>query len=184
LPRAQKWVPPRYQDIGAQDVTLLSSPDGGSLVRVIAGELAGHPGPGITYTPITYLHATVSPGARLDLPWPADFNALVYVLSGRGRVGPDGRPLEEGQLAVLGGGDALSVQAADSQPVASAGGWEILVLGGLPIREPVARYGPFVMNTRAEIIQAVEDFEAGRMGTVPATPVPHRTTADQPLPPG
>jgi quercetin 2,3-dioxygenase len=183
LPRAQKWVPPRYQDIGARDVALLSSADGGALVRIIAGELAGHAGPGVTYTPITYLHATVSPGARLDLPWPADFSALVYVLSGRGLAGPEGRPLDEGQLAVFGAGDALSVRAADSQPATAAGGWEILVLGGLPIREPVARYGPFVMNTKAEIIQAVEDFQAGRMGTIPARQVPHRTAADEPLPP-
>ena len=121
--------------------------------------------------------------ARLDLPWPADFSALVYVLSGRGLVGPEGRPLDEGQLAVFGDGDALSMRAADSQPAAAAGGWEILVLGGLPIREPVARYGPFVMNTKAEIIQAVEDFQAGRMGTIPARQVPHRTAADEPLPP-
>jgi redox-sensitive bicupin YhaK (pirin superfamily) len=179
LPRAQKWVPPRYQDIGARDVTLLSSADGGALVRVIAGELAGHAGPGLTYTPITYLHASVSPGARLDLPWPREFGALVYVLSGRGLAGAEGRPLDEGQLAVLGAGDALTVRAADSQPVAAAGGWEILVLGGLPIQEPVARYGPFVMNTRAEIIQAVEDFQAGRMGTIPA--IPHRGSTDAPL---
>jgi quercetin 2,3-dioxygenase len=177
LPRAQKMVPPRYQDIGARDVTLLSSVDGGALVRVIAGELAGHAGPGMTYTPITYLHATVSPGARLDLPWPAEFGAMVYVLSGRGLAGPDARPLDEGQLAVFGSGQALTVRAADSQPAGA--GWEILVLGGLPIREPVARYGPFVMNTRAEIIQAVEDFQAGRMGTIP--PVPHRTAADAAL---
>src|SRR5437773_2563329 len=81
LPRHQRWVPPRYQDINARDVALLSSDDGASLVRVIAGSLAGHDGPGITYTPITYLHATVAPGARLSLPWPRDFNALVYVLS-------------------------------------------------------------------------------------------------------
>jgi len=182
LPRSQKWVEPRYQDIRARDVALLSSADGGALVRIIAGELAGHAGPGMTYTPITYLHATVSPGGRLDLPWPADFSALVYVLSGRGLVGQEGRPLDEGQLAVFGAGDALTVRAADSQP-AAAGGWEILVLGGLPIREPIARYGPFVMNTRAEIVQAIEDFQAGRMGTVPARPVPHRTTADEPLPP-
>jgi quercetin 2,3-dioxygenase len=181
LPRAQKWAPPRYQDIGARDVTLLASDDGGALVRVIAGELAGHTGPGSTYTPITYLHATVSRGARLRLPWPADFSALVYVLAGRGTVGVEGRPLDEGQLAVLGRGDALVVREADSQPSASRDGWEILVLGGLPIREPVARYGPFVMNTRDEIIQAFEDYQAGRMGQIPAERVPHRTSSDIPL---
>ncbi|KWX10201.1 pirin, partial [Carbonactinospora thermoautotrophica] len=177
LPRAQKWVPPRYQDIKARDVALVAGADGASLVRVIAGELAGHTGPGVTYTPITYLHATVAPGSRLALPWPRDFNALVYVLAGRGFVGPERRPLEEGQLAVFGPGDALIVQAADTQPLASRDGWEVLVLGGLPIREPIARYGPFVMNTRAEIIQAIEDYQAGRMGVIP--PVPHRTSADE-----
>jgi redox-sensitive bicupin YhaK (pirin superfamily) len=176
LPQAAKWTPPRYQDIGARDAALLSSTDGGALVRVIAGELAGHKGPGDTFTPITYLHATVAPGAQLSFPWPRDFNALVYVLSGRGEVGVEGRPLDEGQLAVFGSGDALTLRAAASQPVAAAGGWEILVLGGMPLREPVARYGPFVMNTREEVIQAFEDFQAGRMGTVPV--LPHRTVTD------
>ncbi len=181
LPSSQKWVPPRYQDIRARDVKLLSSDDGSSLVRVIAGSLAGHDGPGVTYTPITYLHATVAPGARLSLPWPADFSALVYVLSGNGTVGPEGRPLAEGQLAVFGAGEALTMTAAGSQPLASSRGWEILLLGGMPIREPIARYGPFVMNTRDEIIQAVADFQAGRMGTVPVTSLPHQGAEDEPL---
>jgi quercetin 2,3-dioxygenase len=175
LPRSHKWAPPRYQDINAGDVRLIASPDGGALIRLIAGSLGGHHGPGSTFTPITYLHATVARGARLDLPWPTDFNALVYVLSGRGHVGPHGQPLDEGQLAVLGTGDALTVRAADGQPDGVAGGWEILVLGGLAIREPVARYGPFVMNTRAEIVEAIEDFQAGRLGQ---TQVPHHTAAD------
>ncbi|XRQ09538.1 pirin family protein [Actinomadura welshii] len=187
LPRAQKWVPPRYQDIEARDVKLLAADDGSSLVRVIAGSLAGYDGPGVTYTPINYLHATVAPGARLALPWPREFNALVYVLSGRGTAGVEEVALDEGQLAVFSGshhkgtGDGLVVRAADSQPVASANGWEILVLGGLPIREPVARYGPFVMNTREEVVQAFEDFQAGRMGTIPAEKVPHHSQADEAL---
>src|SRR5919198_6325938 len=107
LPRELKMVTPRYQDIDAHDATLLSSVDGGALVRVIAGSLAGYDGPGMTYTPITYLHATVSAGGQLSMPWPEDFNAMVYVLSGRGTVGPEGRPLEEGQLAIFGRGRAL-----------------------------------------------------------------------------
>ncbi|MEJ7727261.1 MAG: pirin family protein [Actinomycetes bacterium] len=188
LPKALKWTPPRYQDIGARDVALLSSGDGGALVRVIAGDLAGHPGPGSTFTPITYLHATVTPGAALDLPWPSHFNALVYVLSGRGAVGPDARPLEEGQLAVLGPGEAITLRASASHPSAAGGAWEILVLGGTPLREPVARYGPFVMSTRAEIVEAIEDFQRGTLirdlpvrRELPAAGLPHRTTADTDL---
>ena len=160
-------------------MTLLSNEDGSSIVRIIAGELAGHRGPGMTHTPITYLHATIAPGSRLGLPWPRDFNALVYVLGGRGYAGTEQRPLDAGQLAVFGEGDALTIRAADAQPVASKGGWEVLILGGFPIREQVARYGPFVMNTRDEIMQAVKDFNEGRMGRIPATRVPHRTSADQ-----
>jgi quercetin 2,3-dioxygenase len=180
LPAELKWTPPRYQDIDARDVALLSSPDGGALIRVIAGELDGHAGPGATRTPITYLHATISPDAELNLPWPRDFNALVYTLAGRGSVGPEARPVNEGQLAVLGPGEAIAVRAASQQPSEAAAGWEVLILGGLPIREPISRYGPFVMNTRDEIIQAVEDFHAGRMGIIPASHMPHRTSADDP----
>lgn len=178
LPKSLKMVQPRYQDIAAADAKLLSSTDGGALVRVIAGSLAGFDGPGMTYTPITYLHATVSPGARLAMPWPEDFNAMVYVLSGRGTLGAEQRPIEEGQLGMFGRGDAITVQAADTQPGNSPTGWEILVLGGRPISEPIARYGPFVMNTRQEILQAVEDYEAGRLGQIPAI---HRTSADERL---
>ncbi|MEX2247750.1 MAG: pirin family protein [Dehalococcoidia bacterium] len=181
LPAAQKWVTPRYQDIEADQVTLLSNDDGSSLVRIIAGELAGHRGPGSTHTPITYLHATVTPGARLMLPWPRDFNALAYTLAGRGYAGVEQRPFEEGQMALFGSGDAILVAAAERQPVAAPRGWEILLIGGLPIREPVSRYGPFVMNTREEIMQAITDFNAGRMGTIPAERVPHRTSADEPV---
>ena len=102
LPRADKLVTPRYQDLRAGQTALLSSADGGALVRLIAGDVAGHRGPGSTHTPITMIHATVAPGARLELPWRADFNALVYVMSGRGQVGPQGTPIGAGQLAVLG----------------------------------------------------------------------------------
>ena len=120
LPSAEKWVPPRYQDLASNRVVLLSSPDGGALVRMIAGEAGGHRGPGVTHTPITMVHATLSPGARLRMPWPADFNALVYVLAGRGAVGPEGRPIETGKLAVLGAGGALTVAASPEQEVANA----------------------------------------------------------------
>ena len=125
--------PPRYQDIRGGDVALLSSPDGGALVRVIAGELDGHQGPGITHTPITVLHATVAPGARARLPWNQDYNALVYVLNGKGTVGPDRRPIRQGQLAVLGAGDLIEVGADESQESRSPS-MDVYVLGGRPMK--------------------------------------------------
>jgi redox-sensitive bicupin YhaK (pirin superfamily) len=167
LPAADKWIDPRYQGIEADHVLLLRSLDGGALVRVIAGNVGGHRGPGATHTPISLAHATIEPGAELVLPWPRDFNALAYALSGRGTVGPGGRPLHTGQLAVFGHGDTL-VLGADRPQESRFRGLDVLVLGGRPIGEPVYAYGPFVMNTRAEIVQAFEDFEAGKLGTVPA----------------
>ncbi|HEX6417588.1 MAG TPA: pirin family protein [Acidimicrobiales bacterium] len=169
LPAADKFADPRYQDIRGGEVALLRSPDGGAVLRLIAGDLGEHRGPGVTHTPITYLHATVAPGARLVLPWSPDHNALAYVLAGRGTVGSAGRPVHTGQLAVFGGGDRLTL-AADRTQDGHTPDLEVLLLGGRPIREPVAQYGPFVMNTRAELIQAVEDFQAGRMGRIPAGP--------------
>ena len=129
LPARLKMTPPRYQDIRGGAVTLLSSPDGGALLRVIAGEVAGHSGPGVTYTPISLLHATLAPGAELRLPWRADFNALVYVLAGSGTVGTRRQPVRTGQLAVYGPGDVVTVEAAGSpgEPQPPAGradpGW-------------------------------------------------------------
>jgi quercetin 2,3-dioxygenase len=169
LPKRLKMAPPRYQDIRAGQVALLSSPDGGALVRVIAGEIGGQPGPGVTHTPITLLHATVEPGAQLRLPWRPDFNALGYVLAGAGTVGADGRPVRTGQLAVFGPGEVLTFGAERVMDGPSEK-LDVLVLGGAPIREPVAAYGPFVMNTRAELVQAFEDYQAGRLGTIPAQP--------------
>jgi redox-sensitive bicupin YhaK (pirin superfamily) len=167
LPRGQKWAAPRYQDLRAGEVGLLASPDGGALLRVIAGEVAGHRGPGDTYTPMTMVHATLSPGARLELPWRRDHNALVYVLAGAGSVGTERHPVRMGQLAVFGPGDAVTVDSAQAQE-ARAPQMEVLVLGGRPIGEPVAWLGPFVMNTRDEVIQAYEDYQAGRLGRIPA----------------
>ncbi len=169
LPKTQKWSPPRYQDIGAEKVSLLTSEDAGAVVRVIAGDLAGNEGPGVTRTPITYAHATLAAGARLRVPWRKDFNALVYVLAGHGSVGAEGTLIAEGQLAVFGDGDAVQVRA-DVRQDSHTPTLELLLLGGLPIREQVAWYGPFVMNTREEILEAIEDYQAGRMGAIPAEP--------------
>jgi len=167
LPAKDKMIEPRYQDIRGSSVALLSSADGGALVRLIAGDLGEHQGPGSTYTPITIVHATVQPGAQVDLPWRADYNALVYVLSGAGTVGTERRPIRSGQLAVLGAGDTIRVAGNRTQD-SHTPALDVYVMGGRPIREPVAHYGPFVMNTKAELIQAFEDFQAGRLGSIPA----------------
>ena len=173
LPATGKTRPPAYQSLEAEDVTLLSSADGGALLRLIAGGLGDQTGPGSTHTPITLVHATVAPGAGLVLPWPADFNALVYVLSGTGTVGGDARPIGAGQLAVLGDGDVLTLRANQTQD-RGADALDVLLLGGEPIREPIATYGPFVMNTRHEVAQAIDDYQSGRLGVIPANALmPH-----------
>ncbi|MBB3748588.1 hypothetical protein FHT44_001049 [Mycolicibacterium sp. BK634] len=174
LPRKDKFAQPRYQSIEGPAVRLLSSEDGGALVRVIAGEVDGFAGPGATHTPITLAHSTIEPGAQLNLPWQREYNALVYVLSGRGTVGSIGHPIQQGQLAVLGPGDRITV-AADPGQDSNRPAMEVLLLGGKPIREPVFQYGPFVMNSKSEIIQAMDDFNAGRFGTIPpGALMPHR----------
>jgi len=170
LPASLKFSPPRYQAITRDSLTLLTTPDGGGLIRLIAGHLGGHRGPGATSTPISYAHVTLQPGAELRVPWDPAFNAMAYVLLGRGTAGPDGRPVEAHQLAMFAAGSGgLGLRAADRQAGDQAT-LEVLLLGGLPIREPIAHYGPFVMNTRQELVDAVEDFQAGRMGTIPARP--------------
>jgi redox-sensitive bicupin YhaK (pirin superfamily) len=167
LPRSRKWADPRYQDLRADEVSLVASADGGALLRIIAGEVAGFTGPGSTYTPMTQVHATLSPGAQLRLPWRADFNGLLYVLNGDGTVGSERRPIGMGQLAVYGPGSVLTVEASRVQESRSPN-MDVLILGGLPIREPVAWMGPFVMNTREEVVQAFSDYQAGRLGSIPA----------------
>jgi len=166
LPRSQKLIAPRYQDLKSSQVGLVSTADAGALVRVIAGEVGGQAGPGSTHTPMAMVHATLAPGSHLQLPWRQDFNALVYVLSGNGSVGTDRRPIHTGQLAVLGRGDYVTVDAAEKQESRTPN-LDVLVLGGQPIREPIAWAGPFVMNTKAEVVAAFEDFQKGRMGQIP-----------------
>ncbi|WP_024795682.1 pirin family protein [Tomitella biformata] len=167
LPRADKMAHPRYQDIGSSHIKLISSPDGGALIRIIAGEVDGHQGPGSTYTPISLVHATIAPGATVKLPWDPSFNALAFVLAGDGTVGAERRPVTTGQMTVFGKGDYLEISAADTQDSRTES-LEMFILGGQPIREPVAMHGPFVMNTREELVTAFEDFQAGRLGSIPA----------------
>jgi quercetin 2,3-dioxygenase len=173
LPPALKMTQPRYQSITSDSLKLLTSDDGGALIRLIAGDIAGYSGPGVTHTPITYAHATLAPGAEIYVPWNPSFSAMAYVLTGRGTAGAEGRPVEDGQLVIFGPGDHLVIRAASGQ----ADPLDVLLLGGLPIRAPIAHYGPFVMNTRAEIQQAIDDYQAGRLGIIPADQMAPRNFA-------
>ncbi|MEN9504393.1 MAG: hypothetical protein RI958_319 [Actinomycetota bacterium] len=162
LPARSKMIAPAYQNLTPERVSLLTTADGGALIRLIGGDLAGHRGPGSTHTPITMAHATIAPGARMTVPWNPGYNALAYGLSGTGDVGSERRRFGHGQLAVFGPGDTITLRAAADRSL------DVLLLGGQPIREPIAAYGPFVMNSRAELQQAFDDFQHGRLGVVPA----------------
>src|SRR5690242_14885955 len=166
LPRTEKLVAPKYQDIRSHEVALLTSYDAGALVRVIAGQVRSQAGPGSTHTPMALVHATIEPGARLDLPWTQDFNALVYVLNGAGTVGTDARPIRSGQSAVLGAGGFLTI-AADGSQESRSPKLDVIVVGGRPIGQSIAWAGPFVMNTKSEVLQAYEDFQKGNFGHIP-----------------
>lgn len=168
LPARSKLIAPRYQDLRGSEVALLTSPDGGTLIRLISGELAGHQGPGSTHTPITLMHATLQPGARLHLPWREDFNTLAYVLNGRGTFGVEQASAQMGQLVLFSRDGGAITATASSEQESRSPTVDLLILGGQPIGEPVAWYGPFVMNSHHELTQAYEDYRAGRLGVIPA----------------
>jgi len=166
LPKDEKMSAPAYQDIRSHDVSLLTSYDAGSLVRVIAGRVGSQAGPGSTHTPMALVHATVEPGARLELPWDKGFNALVYVLNGHGSVGTEGAAIHTGQAAVLGSGDYVTISADGAQESRSPQ-LDVIVVGGKPIGQSIAWAGPFVMNTKTEVMKAYEDFQKGNFGHIP-----------------
>ncbi len=164
LPRDKKLVPPRYQEIPAQQIPVARSEDGRARAKVIAGEVFGVRAVIDTHTPISYHDWTLDPGADITLPVASDANVCVYVFQGTAHVGADARVVDDGQLALLGSGEAVRLATP-----AQGGGARLLLLAGRPLREPVARHGPFVMNTREELEQAFADFEAGRMGRIERT---------------
>ncbi len=174
LPKAKKRIAPQYQDLQGQDTAMVTSTDGGALLRVLAGEVDGHAGPGISHTPLAITHLTLAPGASVDIPWRSDFNALAYVLAGSGTVGAEGHPVRSGMNAVLVDGDVVRI-TADAKQDSRTQALEVFLIGGVPLREPVVQYGPFVMSTKAEIMEAFEDYQAGRLGRIPANAIqPHR----------
>ena len=162
LPSKYKMIAPAYQNLEANMVKLLTTPDATSLIRLIAGEVNGVQGPGSSKTPIIMVHATISPGARMVLPWNPQFNALAYGLKGSGFAGAKRASFGLGQAVVFGQGDTLTFEAAGVNAL------DVILLGGQLIGEPVEQHGPFVMNTRAELQQAFDDYQRGRLGVVPA----------------
>ena len=175
LPRAKKRIAPAYQDLQGDDLTMITSADGGAVLRVLAGEIDGHAGPGISHTPIAIAHLTLAPGAQIDIPWRKDFNALAYVLAGSGTMGEENAPVSMGQTAVLAEGDVLRITANERQESRTAN-MEVMIIGGVPLREPTIQYGPFVMSTKEEIMEAFEDYQSGRFGQIPANAIqPHRS---------
>jgi len=161
LPARDKMTEPRYQDVSAAQLPIASTPDGKATVKVIAGEALGVAARVETRTPIVYFDVLLQPGGNVVLPLPATFNAAVYVFAGVARVS-DERDVEEGTFVLLGDGDTVVLAcAADVKSPA-----RMLVLGGEPLNEPVARYGPFVMNTEAEIHQAIADYQSGHFGGI------------------
>ncbi|TMB38058.1 MAG: pirin family protein [Deltaproteobacteria bacterium] len=160
LPKDEKMARPRYQEYGSGELPVAKSADGKATVRVIAGEALGARAVIETRTPIVLQDWTVQPGADVRIAVPAGLQAFVYVFEGSARVAS--REIDEGQMAVLGPGTSVRLSGAN-------GPGRLLLLAGAPLREPVARYGPFVMNTRSELVQAFDDFQTGKMGEITRT---------------
>lgn len=162
LPAKLKMTRPRYQEVSAGKIPEAKSGDGRARVRVVAGEALGAHAVIDTHIPIVYQDWTIDGGADVTLPLAREQQALVYVFRGAALVGNDGREVRDGQLAQLGAGDAVRFRGIE-------GGGRLLLLAGVPIHEPVARYGPFVMNTQQELVEAVRDYQSGRMGEITRT---------------
>ncbi len=166
LPARLKMTRPRYQEVPAAGIPVAETSDGKARVRVVAGEALGARAVIDTHTPIVYQDWTLQPGADVTVPLPPEQRVLVYVFQGAARVGDGGREVRDGHLALLGPGQAVRLQGRQGdgdQP------GRLLLLGGVPLNEPLARYGPFVMNSEAEIMQAVQDYQSGRMGEITRT---------------
>jgi quercetin 2,3-dioxygenase len=159
LPAKSKMTAPGYQELAARDIPEVGLPDAAGSVRVIAGEFDGAKGPARTFTPINLLDLRLRAGKRANLALREGWTAAIFVM--KGRVGVNGRTANEGELVVFGrdGNEVLVEAAADAT---------VFVMNGQPIDEPIAGYGPFVMNTQEQIRQAMVDYQTGRLGRMPA----------------
>ena len=160
LPKRDKLMAPRYQEVPKAKIPVATSDDGKATVRVIAGQALGVSAVIETRTPILYHHWSLEPGARVQQPVPSAFNVFAYVFAGE--VSIAGRVIRDGQMAMLGPGEVVELSTEPGAPQAA----QLLLLGGVPLREPMVRYGPFVMNTQDELAQAFADFQSGKMGEI------------------
>jgi quercetin 2,3-dioxygenase len=163
LPQRDKMIKPRYQEIPGSQIPKATSADGLVSVSVIAGEAMGEKAVIETRTPIIYLHYRIKPGGAVNQQVPHDYNTFAYVVDGAGLFGVEGERGADGQMIMFApDGDGVRIE----NPTDSKATLEVLVIAGVPLNEPIARYGPFVMNTEAEIHQAFEDYRRGRMGAI------------------
>jgi redox-sensitive bicupin YhaK (pirin superfamily) len=161
LPARDKMTRPRYQEIPGAGIPVAKSDDGKVAVRVIAGESLGQRAVIETRTPIFYFDCSLEPGGVLEQPAPPDYNAFAFVYRGRGTFGANRQTAREHEAVIFANdGDAVRLEASSDAPLRA------LLIGGVPLNEPVARYGPFVMNTRSEILQAFDDYQSGRLGEI------------------
>jgi quercetin 2,3-dioxygenase len=161
LPARDKMTRPRYQEIPGAGIPVAKSDDGKVAVRVIAGESLGQRAVIETRTPIFYFDCSLEPGGVLEQPAPPDYNAFAFVYGGRGTFGANRQTAREHEAVIFANdGDAVRLEASSDAPLRA------LLIGGVPLNEPVARYGPFVMNTRSEILQAFDDYQSGRLGEI------------------
>jgi redox-sensitive bicupin YhaK (pirin superfamily) len=171
LPQRDKMIKPRYQDIPSSIIPVAQTEDGAVKVKVIAGEALGARAIIQTRTPIFYLHFTLQPGAKVVQPVPKEYNAFAYVINGEGLFGPAEKQkiAKAGQMVIFdNNGEELAVSAPayDTITTTNKSTLDILLVGGVPLNEPVARYGPFVMNAKEEILKAIEDYRNGQMGEI------------------
>jgi len=163
LPKRDKMIKPRYQEIPGSQIPRATSADGLVSVTVIAGEALGQKAAIETRTPIIYLHYRIKPGGSVVQYVPRDYNGFAYVIDGEGKFGAERERAADGQMVLLApDGDEVRIE----NPSDATGTLEVLLIAGLPLNEPIARYGPFVMNTREEIYQAIEDYRDGKMGEI------------------
>ena len=163
LPQAHKMTKPRYQEIPAEKIPLAESPDGLVKVKVIAGEALGAKALIDTFTPISYLHFTVKPGGSVTQKIPSAYNTFAYIFSGEGVFGEEKKEAVEGEMVQF-DHDGNEVTFSVSSEAIHA--MDLLLLAGMPLNEPIMRYGPFVMNTKEELLQAVYDYQNGHFGSV------------------